>query len=234
MIVWDLVYSLSEPNLWISFSVIYHVTSDIRNVDITGLSKGHISLLLEARVTWSGVLVVLYVSCLLIWHWPNAGSRSRSRGYDRQPPFGAFIRWRSGCGWLSGLCLHQEEHFWQINKEYIFHGAVVVMATSHEYHAVGCSWKTFQSWAVVWQWKMSIWHPPPWTYCSCSVQQMKETWDLVVIRNSVRLICLSVCHTRALWLIQITYWRYFYTIWKGNPSSFLPPNSGWWATSPST
>jgi len=39
---------------------------------------------------------------------------------------------------------------------------------------------------------------------------------------------------RALWLIQRTYWRYFYTTWKGNPSSFLPPNSGWWATSPST
>ena len=50
-------------------------------------------------------------------------------------------------------------------------------------------------------------------------------------RNSVRL---SVRHTRALWLIQRTYWGYFYTIWKGNPSSFLPPNSGWWATSLST
>ena len=44
----------------------------------------------------------------------------------------------------------------------------------------------------------------------------------------------SVCHTRALWLIQRTYRRYFCTTWKGNPSSFLPPNSGWWATSPST
>jgi len=31
-----------------------------------------------------------------------------------------------------------------------------------------------------------------------------------------------------------TYRRYFYTTWKGNPSSFLPPNSGWWATSPPT
>jgi len=27
----------------------------------------------------------------------------------------------------------------------------------------------------------------------------------------------SVCHTHALWLIQRTYRRYFYTIWKGNP-----------------
>ena len=43
----------------------------------------------------------------------------------------------------------------------------------------------------------------------------------------------SVCHTLALWLIQRTYRRYFYTTWKGDPS-FLPPNSGWWATSPST
>jgi len=32
-------------------------------------------------------------------------------------------------------------------------------------------------------------------------------------------VCLSVCHTRALWLIQRTYWRYFYTTWKGNASS---------------
>ena len=41
-------------------------------------------------------------------------------------------------------------------------------------------------------------------------------------RNSV---CLSVCHTCALWLIQRTYRRYFYTTWKGNPSSFLTPKT---------
>jgi len=39
---------------------------------------------------------------------------------------------------------------------------------------------------------------------------------LGVVILSVRL---SVCHTRALWLIQRTYWQYFYTTWKGNPSS---------------
>jgi len=33
----------------------------------------------------------------------------------------------------------------------------------------------------------------------------------------------SVCHTRALWLIQRTDRRYFYTTWKGNHSSFLMP-----------
>ena len=38
--------------------------------------------------------------------------------------------------------------------------------------------------------------------------------------NSVRL---SVCHTRALWLIQRIYRQYFYTTWKGNPSSSLTP-----------
>ena len=32
-------------------------------------------------------------------------------------------------------------------------------------------------------------------------------------------VILSVCHTRALWLIQRTYRRYFDTTWKGNPSS---------------
>jgi len=39
---------------------------------------------------------------------------------------------------------------------------------------------------------------------------------LGVVILSVRLF---VCHTHALWLIQRTYRRYFYTIWKGNPSS---------------
>ena len=34
-----------------------------------------------------------------------------------------------------------------------------------------------------------------------------------------RSVCPSVCHTRALWLIQRTYQRFFYTTWKGNPSS---------------
>jgi len=56
----------------------------------------------------------------------------------------------------------------------------------------------------------------------------------VVILSVYPSVRLSVCHTRALWLIQRTYRRYFCTAWKGDPSSFLPPNSGWWATSPST
>ena len=60
-------------------------------------------------------------------------------------------------------------------------------------------------------------------------------WRGLGSRNSVRLsVRLSVGHTRALWLIQRTYQRYFYTTWKGNPSSFLPHNSGWWAKSPFT
>jgi len=33
---------------------------------ITELSKGYISLLLKARVTWFGILVVLYVLCMMI------------------------------------------------------------------------------------------------------------------------------------------------------------------------
>jgi len=70
--------SANTVGFWISFSVSYHMTS--QNVDITGLSKGHISLLLDTRVTWSGVLVVLCVLCMLIWPWPNP--RSRSRGDD--------------------------------------------------------------------------------------------------------------------------------------------------------
>jgi len=52
--------------------------------------------------------------------------------------------------------------------------------------------------------------------------------------GSLKSVCPCVCHTRALWLIQRSYRRYFYTTWKGNPSSFLSPNSGWWVMSPST
>ena len=61
MIVQDLpvVYSLSEPDFRISFSESYHVSSDF--ADITRISNGHISVLLEATVTWSGMLEVLYV-----------------------------------------------------------------------------------------------------------------------------------------------------------------------------
>jgi len=51
-----------------------------QNVDITRLSNGHISVLLEATVTWSGTVVpvVLYVLRMLIWPWPDPRSRSRS------------------------------------------------------------------------------------------------------------------------------------------------------------
>jgi len=36
----------------------------------------------------------------------------------------------------------------------------------------------------------------------------------VVILSVCLSICLSVCHMRALWLIQRTYRRYFYTTWR--------------------
>ena len=73
-----------QPNLWISFSLSYHVTSNFMECGITGLSKGYISLLLKARVKWLDELVVLYVLCMLIsltrykvklkvtWRWPSA------------------------------------------------------------------------------------------------------------------------------------------------------------------
>ena len=38
----------------------------------------------------------------------------------------------------------------------------------------------------------------------------------VVILSVCPSVRLSVCHTRALWLIQSTYRRCFYTTWKGN------------------
>jgi len=41
----------------------------------------------------------------------------------------------------------------------------------------------------------------------------------VVILSVCLYVRLFVCHTRALWLIERTYRRYFHTTWKGNPSS---------------
>jgi len=63
-----------------------------RNVDITQISNGHISVLLEPTVTWLGVLVVLYVLHIMIWPRPDRKSRSRSRRF-----------------WISEIC--RKSHF---------------------------------------------------------------------------------------------------------------------------
>jgi len=55
---------------------------------------------------------------------------------------------------------------------------------------------------------------------------------LGVVILSVRL---SVCLSHACYVTNPKNLpAIFYTIWNDNPSGFLPPNSGWWATSPST
>jgi len=52
---------------------------------------------------------------------------------------------------------------------------------------------------------------------------VRRSYDSAVLGVVLLSVCpsvrLSVCHTRALWLIQRTYRRYFHTSWKGNPSS---------------
>jgi len=67
-----------------------------------------------------------------------------------------------------------------------------------------------------------------------SVFTARRSYASAVLGVVILSVCPLVCHTHALWLIRRTYRRYFYTTWKGNSSSFLPPNSGWWETSPST
>ena len=47
----------------------------------------------------------------------------------------------------------------------------------------------------------------------------RRSYASVVLGVVILSVRLSVRHTRALWLIQRTYRRYFYTTWKGNPSS---------------
>jgi len=41
----------------------------------------------------------------------------------------------------------------------------------------------------------------------------------VLILSVCPFVCLSICRMRALWLIQRTYWWYFYTTWKGSHCS---------------
>jgi len=66
VIAWDLAYSpifrfLSKKAITITS------VQTLRNVDITRISNGHISQLLQATVTWSETLVVLYVLRMLIY-----------------------------------------------------------------------------------------------------------------------------------------------------------------------
>jgi len=49
------------------------------NVDISRNSNNDISVLRKAIVTWLGMLVVLYVLCMLIW--PSPDLRSKLRGF---------------------------------------------------------------------------------------------------------------------------------------------------------
>jgi len=58
----------------------------------TWISNGHISLMLEAMVTWSGMLVVLYVLHRLIWPSPDPKSRSRSLTFWSSANC-TFLRW---------------------------------------------------------------------------------------------------------------------------------------------
>jgi len=65
VIVWDLVYSLSEPNFRISFQESYHESSNFAKCRYFTNSNGRISVLCNATVTSLGMLVVLHVLCML-------------------------------------------------------------------------------------------------------------------------------------------------------------------------
>jgi len=69
--------------------------------------------------------------------------------------------------------------------------------------------------ACIWKTKNTI---QPWSGWIITARRSYASAVLGVVILSVRL---SVRHTRALWLIQRSCRRCFYTSWKGNPSSFL-------------
>jgi len=74
MIVWDLVYGLSEPNFRIPFLESYHVSSNFTKCQYYTNFKW--PYFRTAAVTWSGMLVVLCVLHILMWPWPDPRSRS--------------------------------------------------------------------------------------------------------------------------------------------------------------
>jgi len=61
-------------------------------------------------------------------------------------------------------------------------------------------------------------HQPPGQPSRRLLEQTTTLKVLVHVTDSLS-VRPSVCHTHALWLIQRTYRRYFYTTGKGNPSS---------------
>jgi len=73
-----------------------------RNISIMRISNGHISVLLEAMVTCSGTLVVLYVLHILMWPSPDQRSRSRS------------VTWKLQFSSLSPLFWHDAHNWWVI------------------------------------------------------------------------------------------------------------------------
>jgi len=73
VIAWDLVYSVSEPSFQFPSKKAITWLQTCKNVDITRISNGQISILLEARVCWSGTLVVLYILCILMRPCPIQG-----------------------------------------------------------------------------------------------------------------------------------------------------------------
>ena len=51
----------------------------------------------------------------------------------------------------------------------------------------------------------------------------RSSYASAVLGIVILAVCLSVCHTRALWRNERTYCQYFDIKWKGNQSSFLIP-----------
>jgi len=64
---------------------------------------------------------------------------------------------------------------------------------------------------------------PPRKWLKQTIFTVRRSYASAVLGVVILSVCLTVCHTRAFWLIQRTYRRYFYATWKGNPSSFLVP-----------
>jgi len=69
MTIWDLVYSLSEPNFWLSFSVSYHMTSNF--AECRYYRTFPIACIVHADLT----LTRSKIKVKVMWPWPPAPFR---------------------------------------------------------------------------------------------------------------------------------------------------------------
>jgi len=82
VIIWDLAYSLSEPDFRIYFLESYHDIANFAECRYFTKFKWPYLSTADTTVTSLGTLVVLHVLCMLMWPGPDSRSGSRSQAFE--------------------------------------------------------------------------------------------------------------------------------------------------------